>query len=72
MPLVAHLDPGVVGAGVELGADGQAGAGGGGGDGVDDDLVAGQRPAAPVHGDVGDSGCSIRFHFTSPAGSGIP
>jgi hypothetical protein len=52
--LVADLDPGVIGAGVEVGADGQPGPGGGRGDRVDDDLVAGQRPAPPIHRDVGE------------------
>ena len=47
-------DAGGVGAGVEVGADGEPGRGGGGADQVDDDLVAGQRPAAPVHGDLGE------------------
>jgi hypothetical protein len=42
-----------IGGGIQLGADGQPGAGGGRGDAVDDDFVAGQRPAAPVGGDVG-------------------
>ena len=51
---VGDLDAGGVGAGVEFGVDRQPGAGGGGGDAVHDDFVAGQRPAAPVHGDVGE------------------
>jgi hypothetical protein len=44
----------VVGAGVEFGADGEPGGGAGGADEVDDDLVAGQRPAPPVQGDLGE------------------
>ena len=51
---VGDLDALGVVAGIELGADGQPGAGGGRGDGVHDDLVAGQRPPAPVHRDVGE------------------
>ena len=50
---VTDLDSDVVGAGVQLGVHAQPGAGGGGGDGLHDDLVAGQRPAPPVHRDVG-------------------
>jgi len=45
-------DSGRIGAGVQLSGDAQSGAGGGRGDGLDDDLVAGQRAASPVHGDV--------------------
>ena len=41
-------------AGVQLGGDGQPGGRGGGGDQLDDGLVAGQRPAAPVAGDLGE------------------
>src|SRR5664280_960957 len=52
--LVGDFDAGGVAGGVELGVDVQAGAGSGGGDGVDDDFVAGQGPAAPVHRDVGE------------------
>jgi hypothetical protein len=51
---VADLDAGGIGAGVQLRADPQPGAGGGGCDGLHDDLMAGQRPAAPVHRDVGE------------------
>ena len=40
------LDADGVGAGVEFGADGEPGGGAGGTDEVDDDLVAGQRPAS--------------------------
>src|SRR6266700_3422013 len=40
---VADLDPGGVGAVVQAGLHGQAGAGGGRGDAVDDDVMAGQR-----------------------------
>ena len=43
-----------VGAGVQRGLHAQPGAGAGGGDGVDDYFVAGQRPPAPVHRDVGE------------------
>jgi len=52
--LVADLDAGGVLAGVELGADAQGGAGGSRRNALDDDFVAGQWPAAPVHGDVGE------------------
>src|SRR5512132_3080939 len=45
---------GGVGAGVELGVDGEPGAGGGGADRADDDLVTGQRAAAPVAADPGE------------------
>src|SRR5512132_3056500 len=48
---VGDLDAGGVGGGVQVGADGQTGVGGGRGDRFDDDFVAGQGPAAPVHGD---------------------
>ena len=51
---VADLDPGVVGAGVQVGAHPQPGAGRSAGDGLHDDLVAAQQPAAPVHRDVGE------------------
>src|SRR4051812_12535442 len=51
---VTDLDLGRVGVGVQFGVDAQSGAGGGGGDALHDDLVAGQWPAAPVHGDVGE------------------
>src|SRR5215831_19252319 len=43
-----------VGAAVEDGGDGQPGGGGDRGDGVDDDVVAGQRAAAPGQGDLGE------------------
>ena len=43
-----------VGAGVQGGVHAQSGAGTGGGDQVDDHLVAGQGPPAPVHRDVGE------------------
>ena len=49
---VGYLDTGEVGVGVELAADLQAGCGGGVGDEIDDDLMACQRSAAPVLGDV--------------------
>ena len=52
--LVADRDAGRVGPGVQFGVDVQPGAGGGGADCGHDDLVAGQGPAAPVHGDVGE------------------
>src|SRR6266704_6846025 len=51
---VADLDALGVLAGVESGGDGQAGTGAGAADQADDDFVAGQRPAAPVHRDVGE------------------
>src|SRR6266704_3328267 len=41
-------------AGVQLGGDGQPGGCGGGADQLDDGLVAGQRPTAPVAGDLGE------------------
>jgi hypothetical protein len=52
--LVGDRDAGGVGAGVEFGVDGEAGAGGGGADRADDDLVTGQRAAAPVAADPGE------------------
>ena len=52
--LVGDLGAGGVSAVVEFGVDGQPGSGGGGGDGLHDDLLAGQGPAAPVHRDVGE------------------
>jgi hypothetical protein len=52
--VVGDLDAGGVGVGVEFGVDGQAGLGGGRRDAFDDDFMAGQGPAAPVHGDVGE------------------
>src|SRR6266508_34274 len=48
------FDAGGVLAGVKDTVDGQAGSGGGVADQVDDDLVRLQRPAAPVHGDLGE------------------
>lgn len=51
---VADLDAGRVLGGVELGGDGQPGGCCGGADQVDDRLVAGQGPAAPVPGDLGE------------------
>jgi hypothetical protein len=48
------LDSGGMGVVVQAGLHGQAGAGGGPGDAVDDHVIAGQRPAAPVHRDVGE------------------
>src|SRR5207344_1556951 len=41
-------------AGIQGGLHAQPAAGGGGGDGLDDHLVAGQRSAPPVEGDVGE------------------
>src|SRR6185503_11557154 len=49
---VADADAGGVGVGVQLCVHAEPGAGGGGGDGLRDDFVAGQGPAAPVEGDV--------------------
>ena len=46
------LDFGGVGGRVDAGVDVQSGAGGGRADQVDDDLVAGQRPPAPVEADA--------------------
>jgi len=51
---VADSDPGRIGAVVEFGVDFQPGPGGGRADEVDDDLVAGQRSAGPVHRDMGE------------------
>src|SRR5258708_5241457 len=48
---VTDLDALGVDAGVQLCLDSQPGGRGGRSDGVDDDLMAGQRPAAPVHRD---------------------
>jgi hypothetical protein len=52
--LAGHGDPEGVGAGVEFGMHPQPGAGAGRGDGGHHDLVAGQRSAPPVHGDLGE------------------
>jgi hypothetical protein len=52
--LVWDLDTFGVGGFVEFGVDAESGPGGGGADGFDDHFVAGQRPSAPVHGDVGE------------------
>ena len=52
--LVWDLDTFGVGGFVEFGVDAESGPGGGGADGLDDHFVAGQRPSAPVHGDVGE------------------
>lgn len=52
--LVGDLHSGGVLGRVEFGVHGQPGVGGGRGDGVHDDVVAGQRPAAPVHRDMGE------------------
>lgn len=53
-PSVTNTAPGLKGTGVELGTDGESGAGHRRGDAVDDDLVAVQRSTAPVHGDVAE------------------
>lgn len=50
--LLGEDEAGGVFAGIQLGGDGQPGARGGGADQLDDGLVAGQRPAAPVAGDL--------------------
>jgi hypothetical protein len=52
--LVADFGAEGVAADVQGGGDGEPGGGGGRGDGVDDDLVAGQRPAPPGAGDVAE------------------
>ena len=57
--LVADLDAGGVGRGVQLGVDLQPAAGSGSGDGLHDHVVAGQGSPAPVHGDVGEEGSSL-------------
>jgi hypothetical protein len=51
---VGDLDAFGVGGVVKFGGDGQAGAGGGARYQVDDDFVAGQRLAAPVHRDLAE------------------
>src|SRR5450755_259962 len=51
---LGDLDPFGVAAGVPLGMDGQARRGRGRADQLDYDLVAGQRPPAPVHRDVAE------------------
>src|SRR5574340_1140264 len=51
---VGNLYAGWVFGRVEFGVDGQPGAGRGRGDGLHDDFVTGERPSAPVHGDVGE------------------
>src|SRR6266536_4553344 len=51
---VADLDTGQVGGSIELGGHGQPGGRGCGGYQVNDRLVAGQGPAAPVPGDLGE------------------
>jgi hypothetical protein len=52
--LVADRGAEGVAADVQGGGDGEPGGGGGRGDGVDDDLVAGQRPGPPGAGDVAE------------------
>ncbi len=52
--LVGHLHAFRVGRLVEFGPYRETGTGGGCGDELDDDLVAGEGPASPVHGDVGE------------------
>src|SRR6266581_6221765 len=52
--LVADLDTGGAGVAVQHGGDGQPGPGGDRGDGGQDDVVAGQRAAAPGEGDLGE------------------
>jgi hypothetical protein len=56
--LLGEDEAGGVFAGVQLGGDGQPGARGGGADQLDDGLVAGQRPTAPVAGDLREQPCS--------------
>ena len=51
---LGDLDPSRVGLGVGFGVHGQSGAGRGGADEVDDDLMAGEWAASPVHRDVGE------------------
>ena len=53
-PLLADRDAGRVVAAVQHGLDTQPAAGAGRRDGLDDHLMAGQRPAPPVQGDVGE------------------
>jgi len=52
--LVRHRHAGGVGTVVEFGVHRESGAGGGRADRGDDDLVTGQRPAAPVAADPGE------------------
>jgi hypothetical protein len=52
--LVADDGPGRAGGVVQDGGDAQPGSGGDRGDGAEDDLVAGQRAAAPGQGDLGE------------------
>ena len=64
--VVGGLDSFGVDGVVEFGGDGQAGAGGGTGDQVDDDFVAGQRLATPVHRDLGEQ---AMFYFVPLGGA---
>jgi hypothetical protein len=66
--LVTHLDPKRVAAAVQLRADPQARVGRGRPEQLDDRLVAGERPVAPVVEIALNSRCSIRFHLAVPGG----
>ncbi len=57
-----------VGPGVQFRVHAQPGAGARGRNGLDNDLVAGQRPPAPVHGDVGEQAVLDLFHLEVPGG----
>ncbi|MDQ1005601.1 hypothetical protein QFZ82_000085 [Streptomyces sp. V4I23] len=52
--VLADRDAGGVVTGIQVGLDAQTSPGAGGGDRLDNDFVAGQRPATPVVGDVGE------------------
>src|SRR5713101_5817755 len=66
---IADLGPGGAGAVVQHRGDHQPGAGGDRADGVDDDVVAGQRPAAPAQGDLGEQPVlDLVLHFEVPGG----
>jgi len=64
--LIVDADTDGVLAAVEFGVHGQAGAAGRRCDRLEQDFMAGQGPAEPIHGDVGEQPCSILFHFEVP------
>ena len=64
---VVDGDAGVVGIGIELGVNREAGFGGGRGNQLDDDLVADQRLAAPV---LSDERKETVLYFVPLAGAG--
>jgi len=65
---VTDFNAGGIDAVVEFGVNFQPGAGGGRANEVDDDLVAGQGSAAPVHGDVVEQSVFDLVPFTGPRG----